>query len=81
LSLADNVVFLIRLQMAIASTARMDIEYESGHGQKEWVVMNWRYAFDDHLEMGYPLAAVHWQRGWTGGITKTDWRSVMSAAA
>jgi hypothetical protein len=70
-SLANNVMFLIRLFNALGTIARHRDFTERGHALKEIVVVPWEDSgFPDE---GYVLAACHWQRGWSGGTKWTYW--------
>jgi predicted RNA methylase len=80
--LADNVVFLIKTQMARSTVARIRSERLAGFGQKEWVMMGWHDAFDiPGYNSGLAVAAVHWQKGYVGPIAQTDWTAPLLIAA
>jgi hypothetical protein len=63
---SDNVVFLVRLQNAIATTARRRDWQSAGFGLKEIAICGWQDA--GFPSEGYELAAIHWQRGYCGDV-------------
>jgi hypothetical protein len=63
LEIADNIVFLIRVQNA-TTTARRNEWEAAGFGLKEIAICRWQDA--GFPPEGLPLAALHWQRGYTG---------------
>jgi hypothetical protein len=63
--IAENVVFLVRLQNAL-STYRRHLDFlEGGHRLKEIVLIDWEDA--GFPNEGFALAVLHWQRGYRGG--------------
>ena len=64
-ALSSNVVFLIRLHNALGTYARHRMFLEAGHRLKEILVVPWPSVW---RQEGFILAAIHWQRGWTGKI-------------
>jgi hypothetical protein len=63
--LAENVVFLVRLQNGLSTYARHLDFLKHGHGLKEIVLVDWRDA--GFPTEGFALAVLHWQRGYRGG--------------
>jgi hypothetical protein len=64
----ENIVFLIRVQNATTTARRQEWE-AAGFGLKEIAVVRWQDA--GFPPEGLPLAAMHWQRGWTGPTTNS----------
>lgn len=69
--IADNVVFLVRFDTALGTSARLNDAQDHGHAVKEVIDVSWRDA--EFIVHGLRLVIVHWQRGWTGGITQSEW--------
>jgi len=67
-----NVVFLVRLNTAIGTTARQRDYLDRGHDLKEIIPISWQMG--GFRQEGFTLAVCHWQRGWQGGTTwNHDW--------
>jgi hypothetical protein len=64
--LADNVVFLIRLQSGLSTYARMTDPLIAGHRPKEIIIVDWNEA--GFATEGFALGVIHWQREYRGGI-------------
>jgi hypothetical protein len=62
--LADNVVFLVRLNTAIGTTARQRDYLDRGHALKEIIPIPWEMS--GFPQEGFTLAVCHWQCGWQG---------------
>lgn len=77
--LADNVVLLARWHNATGTNARRRDWLDAGHGWREVIYVDWEDAGfrnpngSEKSVEGFQLAAFWWQRGWTCGITETDW--------
>ena len=70
--ISKNVVLLTRLDVALGTYARLNDAKDNGHGLKEIVVCKYKEAgFNDR---GFALGAFHWEKGYQGGTTWTDWR-------
>jgi hypothetical protein len=69
--IADNVVFLVRLNTAIGTYARHQDWPSRGHGLREINVLTWQDA--GFRAEGFVLGALHWQRGWTRSTKFTYW--------
>ncbi len=69
--LADNVVFLIRLDLAIGTYARQNDYRSRGHALKEVIIC--KYDEAGFKQKGFALAVLHWQKGYAGGTMWTDW--------
>jgi hypothetical protein len=67
--LATNVVFLVRLTLAIGTMARHRDFREQGHGLKLIIVLPWEDA--GFPSEGFVLSVCHWQRNWFG---PTSWK-------
>src|SRR4051812_40043770 len=67
--LATNVVFLVRLTLAIGTMARHRDFRQSGHGLKQIIVVGWEDA--GFPSEGFVLSVCHWQRNWFG---PTSWK-------
>ena len=65
--IAENVVFLVRLNTGIGTTARQRDYLDRGHALKEIIPISWQMA--GFPQEGFILAVCHWQRGWQGGTT------------
>ncbi len=67
--LVHNVMFLIRIQTALGTYARLNDFREFEHGLKEIIVVRWENAglaaplANDERKEGLVLACLHWQRG------------------
>jgi hypothetical protein len=78
-AVADNVVFLVKLNVAIGTYARHRAWREAGHGLREIVYISWTdagFVTEDGVQKspeGFVLAALHWQRGWKGDVRQTYW--------
>ncbi len=77
--ISDNVVFLVKLPLAISTYARHRAWRSAGHGLREIIYIRWEdagFLTQDGTEKvaeGFILAVLWWQRHWTGGIWETDW--------
>ena len=60
--LADNVVFLVRLNTAIGTTARQRDYLDRGHELKEIIPIPWEMG--GFPQEGFTLAVCRWQCGW-----------------
>jgi len=70
--ISANVVFLVRLNTAIGTTARERDYLDRGHALKEIIPISWQMA--GFPQEGFTLAVCHWQRGWQGGtMWNHDW--------
>ena len=65
--IAENVVFLVRLQNALSTYGRHVDFLKSRHRLKEIVLIDWDDA--GFPTEGFALAVLHWQRGHQGGTT------------
>jgi hypothetical protein len=78
-TISDNVVFLVKLAVAISTYARHRAWRRAGHNLREIIYIRWEDAGfltedgTEKLAEGFVLAALWWQRHWTGGIWETDW--------
>ena len=78
-TISDNVVFLVKLAVAIGTYARHRAWRCAGHNLREIIYIRWEDAGfltedgTEKLAEGFVLAALWWQRHWTGGIWETDW--------
>lgn len=72
---ATNVVLLVRYQNAVSIADMQNDFLRHGHARKEVIHVDWKDAFGDgKAAEGFELVVIHWQRGWTGGVTETWWR-------
>jgi hypothetical protein len=77
--ISDNVAFLVKLSVAISTYARHRAWRHAGHNLREIIYIRWEDAGfltedgTEKLAEGFVLAALWWQRHWTGGIWETDW--------
>ena len=68
--LANHVVFLVKLDVALNTYARQKAWREAGHGLREVHIIPWADAEfvnedgTDKLPEGFPLAVIWWTRGW-----------------
>ena len=82
-SISDNVVFLVKLPVAIGTYARHRAWREAGHGLREIIYLPWadaEFLTEDNAEKapeGFVLAVVWWQRGWQGEVRHTYWTSAI----
>src|ERR1051325_3117167 len=78
-AVAEHVVFLVKLNVALGTYARHRAWREAGHGLKEIIYIPWAdagFVTEDDAEKspeGFVLAALHWQRGWKGDVQQTYW--------
>lgn len=69
--ISENVVFLIRLDLAIGTYARQNDYRSREHGLKEVIIC--KYSDAGFAQKGFALAVLHWQKGYTDGTHWTDW--------
>jgi hypothetical protein len=67
----QNVVFLIRLDLAIGTYARQNDYRSRGHCLKEVIICKYQDAGFD--PKGFALAILHWQKGYSHGTKWTYW--------
>jgi hypothetical protein len=78
-AIAEHVVFLVKLNVALGTYARHRAWREAGHGLREIVYVPWADAGfvtendEQKSPEGFVLAALHWQRGWKGDVRQTYW--------
>ena len=80
--IADNVVFLIRLQSGLSTYSRLRDPLDHGHRLKEIMVVKWEDA--GWSKEGFALAVFHWQRGYVGDLRlhdqfRSSWRSSLTS--
>jgi|HubBroStandDraft_6_1064221.scaffolds.fasta_scaffold118412_2 hypothetical protein len=65
---AENVLFLLRADVALNTWARLDDWRERGYGLKAPIIrVKWEHAFVD-MQRGFTLGLFHWQRGFTSDV-------------
>ena len=70
---ADNVVFApIKINEIMSSKKRNRMIKELGHQIKEVIIID--TPPKPFPQTGFQYWCIHWQRGYTGPITWTDWR-------
>lgn len=70
--LSENVVFLIRLDIALAMTyARHNYFRQHGHSLKEIIIVPWKDV--GFGPSGFVLSVIHWQKNYTGDCKFTYW--------
>jgi hypothetical protein len=74
LMVADNVVFApIKINEIMSSKKRNRMIKELGHQIKEVVIID--TPPKPFPQTGFQYWCIHWQRGYKGPITWTDWRA------
>jgi hypothetical protein len=77
--IAQNVAFLVKLNVALGTYARHRAWREAGHGLREIVFIPWAQAefTTEHgrekAAEGFCLALLYWSRGWSAGVQFTYW--------
>jgi hypothetical protein len=69
--ISDNVVFLVRLDVALGVNARIRDFTSRGHGLKE--IITCRYEDAGFAARGFTLAVFHWKKNYTGDTKWTYW--------
>ena len=69
--ISDNVVFLVRLDVALGVNARIRDFTKQGHALKE--IITCRYEDAGFAARGFTLTVMHWQKNHTGGTKWTEW--------
>ncbi|MDE1170819.1 MAG: hypothetical protein PW734_06365 [Verrucomicrobium sp.] len=77
MQVADDIVFLMTVNHAWTKARVRDVR-ENGFGFKELCMVDMPASFP---QSGFQLGAVHWQRGWTGPITFSDFTAARPRVA
>lgn len=71
-NIAENVVLLTRVDVAIGTFARINDAKSQKHYLKELILCDYKDA--GFAPRGFTLGVFHWERGWNGGTKWSDWR-------
>jgi hypothetical protein len=69
--IANNVVFLTRLDTSLGTYHRWRLAEDQGHKTKEIILVPWKDA--GFPPRGFVLAVIHWQKCWRGDCKITSW--------